>query len=260
MDLASILGFIGGWVMIVLSMYASGGNVGNYLDLPSALMTIGGSTFALLFGSSIKDLFQLFKVMGRILRIPDFGELKKIELLVSYAERARKEGLLSLEEEVETIDDAFMKTGLRMVVDSIDGTIIRNVMESEINQMNERHGKWFKMIDNWAKLAPGFGMLGTVQGLIAMMRRLDDKSSIGRNMALALITTYYGAIMANFVLTPIMGKLVQYDSQESKVREMILEGVLSIQQGDNPHIVQQKLTVYLTPDQRKKFEEMHPTT
>ncbi len=260
MDIASILGFIGGWAMIILSMISSGGQPAGYIDIPSVFMTIGGSAFALLFGSSVKDFFQLFKVMGKILRVPDFGELKKIEMLVSYAERARKEGLLSLEEEIETIDDEFMKTGLRMVVDSIDATIVRNVMESEINQMNERHGKWFKMIDNWAKLAPGFGMLGTVQGLIAMMKKLEDKSSIGRNMAVALVTTYYGAIMANFILTPIMGKLIQYDAQETKVREMVLEGVLSIQQGDNPHIVQQKLTVYLTPEQRKKFEEMHPSS
>ena len=169
-----------------------------------------------------------------------------------------REGIISLEEEIEGVDSDFMKRGLRMVVDSVDPEVIRTILETELNEMNDRHGRWLKMLDQWAKLAPGIGMLGTVQGLIAMMKNLEDKSRIGPNMAVALITTYYGAMMANFLIMPLMGKLASQDAAETKVWEMVLEGVLSIQQGDNPHILQMKLSSYLSPDSQRKLEELHP--
>lgn len=258
MDLASIIGLAAGMFCIVASMYASGGVVTTYLDAASALMTIGGSFFALMLNYSIKEMLGMFSILGRAFKVPDFGEMKIAESLLSLSERARREGILSLEEEIESVDSAFMKRGLRMVVDSTDPEVIKGILETELSQMNERHGRWLKMIDQWAKLAPGMGMLGTVQGLIAMMKNLEDKSRIGPNMAVALITTYYGAMMANFLLTPMMGKLANHDAAETKVREMVIEGVLSIQQGDNPHILQMKLSSYLSPESQKKLEELHP--
>jgi len=258
MDLASIIGLAAGMFCIIASMYASGGVVTTYLDAASALMTIGGSFFALMLNYSIKEMLGMFNILGRAFKVPDFGEMKIAESLLSLSERARREGILSLEEEIESVDSAFMKRGLRMVVDSTDPEVIKSILETELSQMNERHGRWLKMIDQWAKLAPGMGMLGTVQGLIAMMKNLEDKSRIGPNMAVALITTYYGAMMANFLLTPMMGKLANHDAAETKVREMVIEGVLSIQQGDNPHILQMKLSSYLSPESQKKLEELHP--
>jgi len=258
MDLASIIGIVGGFACIVASMYASGGVVTTYLDPASALMTIGGSFCALMLNYTIKDMMAIFKIFGMAFKVPDFGEMKIAEALLSLSERARREGILSLEEEIEGVESAFMKRGLRMVVDSTDPEVIKAILETELSQMNDRHGKWLKMIDQWAKLAPGFGMLGTVQGLIAMMKNLEDKSRIGPNMAVALITTYYGAMMANFLFTPMMGKLANHDAAETKVREMIIEGVLSIQQGDNPHILQMKLSSYLSPESQRKLEELHP--
>ncbi|TFG83977.1 MAG: motility protein A [Spirochaetales bacterium] len=260
MDLASVLGIVGGFVCIIASMYASGGTVTTYLDPASALMTIGGSFFALMLNYTMKDMMGIWSIIGKAFRVPDFGEIKIAEALLSLSEKARREGILSLEEEIEAVDAEFMKRGLRMVVDSVDPEVIRNILDTELIQMNERHGKWLKMIDQWSKLAPGFGMLGTVQGLIAMMKNLEDKSRIGPNMAVALITTYYGAMMANFILIPIMGKLASQDESETKVREMVIEGVLSIQQGDNPHILQMKLSSYLSPENQKKLEELHPAS
>jgi chemotaxis protein MotA len=259
MDLATIVGLGGGTAMIVMAMYTSGGQITTYMDLPSALMTVAGSWFALVLTYKLKDGIGIFKVMGLAFKVPDFGELKVAEALLSLSERARREGILSLEEEIESLDNEFMKRGLRMVVDSTDPEVIRTILETELNQMNERHGQGIKMCAQWATLAPGFGMLGTVQGLIAMMKDLEDKSRIGPNMAVALITTYYGAIMANFILTPIMAKLAGQDGAESKVREMVIEGILSIQQGDNPHILQMKLTAYLSPEGQKRLTELHPT-
>jgi chemotaxis protein MotA len=236
----------------------SGSTVGTFIDLPSVFMTVFGSYMALTLNYSIKDALGIFAVMGRVFKVPDFGEMKVAETLLSLSERARREGILSLEEEIEAVESAFMKRGLRMVVDSTDPEVIRSILENELSQMNDRHGIKLKMLDQWAKLAPGFGMLGTVQGLIAMLKNLEDKSSIGPNMAVALITTFYGAIMANFLFTPMMGKLGTHDQAETKVREMIIEGVLSIQQGDNPHILQMKLSAYLSPLNQKKLEELHP--
>lgn len=258
MDIASVLGFIGGWVAIIGSILLAKQSLLTFVDPASVFMTIGGSYFALMLNYSIKDALGIFKIMGKVFKVPDFGEMKIAESLLSFSERARREGILSLEEEIEGIDSAFMKRGLRMVVDSVDPEVIRNILETELTQMNERHGKWLKMFDQWAKLAPGFGMLGTVQGLIGMLKNLEDKSMIGPNMAVALITTFYGAIMANFLFTPMMGKLGLQDGAETKVREMIIEGVLSIQQGDNPHILQLKLSSYLSPDNQRKLEELHP--
>ncbi|GAB1457256.1 MAG: motility protein A [Spirochaetia bacterium] len=258
MDLATIIGLGAGFFCIIASMYASGGVVTTYLDAASVLMTIGGSFFGLMMNYSIKEMLTLPKIFGLAFKVPDFGEMKIAETLLSLSERARREGILSLEEEIESVDSAFMRRGLRMVVDSTDPEVIKNILETELSQMNERHGRWLKMIDQWAKLAPGMGMLGTVQGLIAMMKNLEDKSRIGPNMAVALITTYYGAMMANFLFTPLMGKIANQDAAETKVREMIIEGVLSIQQGDNPHILQMKLSSYLSPESQKKLEELHP--
>jgi len=155
---------------------------------------------------------------------------------MSFSDKARREGLLALEEELEDLDDEFMKKGLRLVVDGTDAEIIRVLMDTELNQMQDRHSAKISIIDSWSKIAPGMGMLGTVTGLIAMMKNLEDKSQIGPNMAVALITTFYGAIMANIIFIPMVGKLKDMDAAEVKVKEMIIEGVLSIQAGDNPRI------------------------
>lgn len=258
MDLASIVGFAGGWFAIIASIYIAGSTIGTYIDIPSVFMTVFGSYMALMLNYSMKDTLGIFKILGKVFKVPDFGEMKIAETLLSLSERARREGILSLEEEIESIDSAFMKRGLRMVVDSTDPEIIQSILETELSQMNDRHGVKLKMIDQWAKLAPGFGMLGTVQGLIAMLKNLEDKSAIGPNMAVALITTFYGAIMANFLFTPMMGKLATQDADETKVMEMIIEGVLSIQQGDNPHILQMKLVSFMSPQNQRKLEELHP--
>jgi len=260
MDLASFIGFFGGWFAIIASIYIAGSTLGTYIDIPSVFMTVFGSYMGLMLNYSVKDTLGIFKILGKVFKVPDFGEMKVAEALLSLSERARREGILSLEEEIEGIESAFMKRGLRMVVDSTDPEVIRTILENELSQMNDRHGVKLKMIDQWGKLAPGFGMLGTVQGLIAMLKNLEDKSQVGPNMAVALITTFYGAIMANFLFIPMMGKMAGQDADETKVMEMIIEGVLSIQQGDNPHILQMKLSAYLAPANQKKLEELHPQT
>ncbi len=247
MDLGTLVGLIGGVACIIISAVSSGSSIDAFVDIPSVFMTIGGSWSALMINYSLKDAIRVFSIIGRTFRVQDYGGRALVEKLFELADRARREGILSLEEYINELDDRFLQQGLKLVVDGTDAEIIRTIMETELNQMNERHSKWIKMLDAWSKLAPGFGMLGTVMGLIGMMRNLEDKSRIGPNMAVALITTFYGAIMANFLFTPLMGKLAGQDHDETLIKEMCIEGVLSIQAGDNPRILLVKLASYLNP-------------
>jgi chemotaxis protein MotA len=174
--------------------------------------------------------------------------------MVTLSEKARREGILALEEGLDELSDDFMKNGLRLVVDGTDGVIIRGIMQSEMNQIEGRHLDWINIIVAWAGLAPGYGMMGTVIGLIGMLRNLEDKSSLGPNMAVALVTTLYGSLIANWIMTPIASKLADQNATEIRTKEMIIEGVLSIQAGDNPRILAMKLLTYLDPKSRKAIE------
>lgn len=254
MDLATIIGLVGAFAMVVMAILTSGGSIMTYLHVPSFFMTVIGSFFALFVNNSLSDTLGVFKTMGLTMKTPQFGEQAIITKLMSFSDKARREGLLALEEELEDLEDEFMKKGLRLVVDGTDAEIIRVLLNTELNQMQERHASKIAVVSSWATLAPGLGMLGTVAGLIAMMKNLEDKSAIGPNMAVALITTFYGAIMANIILIPMAGKLKTHDSNEVKIKEMVIEGVLSIQAGDNPRILALKLLSFLDPNDRKAVE------
>ncbi len=254
MDIATIIGIVGGIVCTVVTILNSGGTILGILDLPSAFMTIGGSYFALWINYPMSYTTGIFKIIGRTFKIPDFGEKTMVQKLVSFSEKARREGILALEEEIQDLDDEFMRSGLRLVVDGTDGEIIRTLMENELGQMEARHNVWIGMMNAWAGLAPGFGMLGTVLGLIGMLRNLEDKSSLGPNMAVALMTTLYGSFISNMFMIPMSGKLSMHNAMEVRTKEMVIEGVLSIQAGDNPRILAQKLLTYLTPKDRKAIE------
>ena len=200
--------------------------------------------------NEIKEDVELLKLPWR--------ELSNSLILRAYAdcERECPQWLLSFAESVtlEDLDDEFMKTGLRLVVDGTDGNVIRGILENEMGQIEARHFSWIGMLNSWAGLAPGFGMMGTVIGLIGMLNNLEDKSSLGPNMAVALITTLYGSMMANWLITPFSTKLANQNAVEMRSKEMIIEGVLAIQAGENPRIMAQKLLTYLDPVSRKAIE------
>ncbi|HPX47325.1 MAG TPA: motility protein A [Treponemataceae bacterium] len=251
MDIASFIGLIGGLGVV---MYGAGGNFMMLVDIPSVFITVGGSYLCLYLTFPLSYVLGIFKVMGRCFKTYDFGEKALTQKLVAFSEKARREGILALEEEIQDLDDEFMRNGLRLVVDGTDGEVIRSLMENELNQMEGRHNTWITLINAWATLGPGFGMLGTVIGLIGMLGNLEDKSSLGPNMAVALVTTLYGSLLQNWLFVPMSGKLGYQNAQETKAREMVIEGVLSIQAGDNPRILAQKMLTYLTPKDRKAIE------
>jgi chemotaxis protein MotA len=254
MDISSLIGIVGVFGMMIFGVLSGGSGLETYWDLPSMLIVVLGSWFALMFASKIPDAIGVFGIIGVAFNVPQFGEKSIVTKLMAMSDKARREGLLSLEDEIGDLDNAFMKKGLQLVVDGSDATVVRDLLEMEVSQMQDRHAGKVGLLNMWAALAPGFGMLGTVIGLIAMMKNLEDKASVGPNMAVALITTLYGSLIANALLTPVMQKLRSFDARESQVREMIIEGIISIQAGDNPRILGMKLLSYLTPEDRKEVE------
>jgi chemotaxis protein MotA len=254
MDIASIIGLIGGGFCIVLSIITSGGTIMGVFDLPSVLCTVGGSYFSLYLCAPLKQCLALPKIINRMNKTFDYGEKKIVQNMVALSEKARREGILALEDGLDDVEDPFMRSGLRLVVDGTDGQVIRTIMENEMNQCEARHMSYINIVTQWAGFAPGFGMMGTVIGLIGMLKNMEDKSSIGPNMAVALITTLYGSMMANWLLGPAVQKLLGQNADEMKTKEMIIEGVLAIQAGENPRIMAQKLLTYLDPAVRKVIE------
>jgi chemotaxis protein MotA len=254
MDLSTIIGLAGSGAMMVMSIFASGGSMSSYADLPSFLMVAVGSFFAVMMAVSIAESISMFKTLGLTFKIPNYDMSGIIKKLMAFSDKARREGLLALEEELEDLDNEFMKKGLRLVVDGTDAAIVRNLLEIEMTQIDGRHGAKITVLNMWATLGPGFGMLGTVVGLVAMMKNLEDKASVGPNMALALITTLYGSMLSNWLLMPMTAKLKTQNATEGSVMEMVLEGILSIQAGDNPRILAMKLLSYLDPVSRKAVE------
>ncbi|MDR2480091.1 MAG: MotA/TolQ/ExbB proton channel family protein [Treponema sp.] len=254
MDIGSIIGIFGAFGMVVFSVLVGGGSLLSILDLPSFLMVVLGSYFALMLASSLSDALGIWSIFSRTFKVPLFNEQGIIQKMMAFSEKARREGLLALEDELEDLDDEYMKKGLRLMVDGTDAAVIRSLMELELNQMQTRHADKLGIVNMWGALAPGLGMLGTVIGLIGMLQNLDDKASIGPNMALALVTTLYGSMVANLLMIPFASKLRNHDAKESMVKEMIIEGVLSIQAGENTRILAMKLMAYLTPAVRKTME------
>jgi chemotaxis protein MotA len=254
MNLSTIIGLAGCFGMILMGIFTGGNSIITFVDIPSVLIVVAGSYFALFTFSTISDALGIFGTLGLTFKTPALNEQGIISKLMSMSEKARREGLLALEEELEDLDDEFMKKGLRLVVDGTDAEIIRSLLETELSQIQERHAGKISVVNMWGTLAPGLGMLGTVIGLIGMLKNLEDKSSLGPNMAVALITTLYGSMVANLMMIPWSGKLKAYDAAEAKVKEMMIEGILSIQAGDNPRILATKLFSYLNPADRKAAE------
>ncbi len=255
MDLGTIIGLASGFALIFMSIITSGGSIASYLNLPSFIMTLGGSFAALLVASPLSRVLGMMKYINITLKVPVYEEERIISRLVTFSEKARREGLLALEDDLEEVEDEFLRKGIQLVVDGTDPEIIKNILYTELNQIQERHLVGQNLFDQWGKYAPAFGMIGTLAGLIAMLANIEDKSSIGSGMALALITTMYGAIFANLMFIPFKAKLEDRDKAETLVKEIMIEGILSIQSGDNPRILEEKLLSFLPPDRREAVRQ-----
>jgi chemotaxis protein MotA len=253
MDLATFLGIIGGIGFVIFGM-SSGGSISTFIDLPSMLITFGGAFMATITSFRLDQFMSIFQVLkiAFLGKSPNYE--KSIETLVGLAEKARREGLLALDEEASQLEDEFLKRGVQLVVDGVDPELVRNILETELSFIEERHKVGIGIFETLSGLGPSFGLLGTVIGLIRMLRRLNDPSSIGPAMALALVTTFYGAFLAYVLAGPIANKLKLKNADESLLKAIEIEGILSIQAGENPRILEQKLHAFLPPKLRKNLK------
>jgi len=256
MDFASIVGTIMAALAIVVGTFAAGISAGQIIDVASLFITVGGASGTVILSNPLPLTLNTFKVYRQIFNVPQFDVKGKILQIVSFSEKARRDGLLALEDDMEELNDDFMKKALQLVVDGTDPEIVRNVMQIDLESMEERHKNNRSWFDSLATLAPGFGMLGTLIGLVGMLANLGgDPSAIGRGMAAALITTFYGSLIQNILAVPVSNKLKNRTNEEALVKQVMIEGTLSIQAGDNPRIVQEKLASYLTPEMRAELKQ-----
>lgn len=251
-DALSAIGLIAGIGVMIYGMNSEQG-FGIFLDMPSIYITVFGSFAAVLLSISTDDVKRLLKVLLQAFKEQKISGIELIKDFSVLSRRARREGLLSLEDDIADIDDEFLKKGLQMVVDGIEPETIKEILELEISQMEERHVQGANIFATWSAFAPGFGMLGTLIGLIQMLANLTDASTIAQGMGKALITTLYGSLLANLFCTPVANNLTRKNGIEVTFKEMMLEGILAIQSGVNPRIVEEKLITYLDPKERDEY-------
>ncbi len=255
MDLATVIGLVGALGLIIAAM-AMGVGIGPYIDPQSVLIVVIGSLMTLFINYKMDQMKQFAKVFMLAIKPsyePNFEEL--IKKLVDYATQARRDGILSLESAAANEEDEFLKKGLSMAVDGNEPDTIREMMEIDVEQMESRHKTMASIFGAWAGLAGAMGMIGTLVGLVAMLLNMSDPSAIGPAMAVALLTTLYGAMIGNIFGSPIAGKLGLRNDDEVLAKTMIIEGIMSIQAGDNPRTLESKLLSFLPPDQRvSQFE------
>ena len=257
MDIASLVGLLFCLAMFLLGVVTSGGitSLPSYWDLPSIAITIGGSFASVLAGMSFKSFINGIKSFGMILRVPQDNTTEMIQNIINLSNVARKEGLLSLEEAAGDLDDEFLKKGILLIVDGTDPELVRAIMETELVSMDSRHKATIGFWESVAGMGPAWGMIGTLIGLINMLKNMSDVTSVGPNMSVALVTTFYGSILANWLCTPVSAKLKADNDAEIEAKEIMVEGLLSIQAGENPRVIEEKLKSFLAPKDRTTVGE-----
>lgn len=257
MDIASLAGFILGVVMFLFGVFSAGGvsALDGIFDFPSIIITIGGSVAGTLASHKLKDFINGLKSFKLIFQDRVIDPAASIKNIIDLANVARKEGLLALEEAANAVEDPFLKKGVMLVVDGTDPELVRGILETDLNNVEARHKTNIGFWEKWAELGPAWGMIGTLIGLVDMLRKLDDASAIGPAMAVALLTTLYGSLVANWLCNPVATKLKVNHEQEMMIKDITVEGLLSIQAGENPRIIEEKLKSFLAPSQRETAVE-----
>jgi len=256
MDIATIAGLIGGLTTIFVVLIMDGGSPAELFAHPSAiLLIIGGSLSATILTSPLKTLIQLPKYFIQAFTTKSFDAKATIELLTKLADRARREGLLALEEDSKKIKDPFLQKGIMMVVDGVDSEQVSAILETTVDQMKARHKMGIGFFAAAGGYAPTFGIIGTVMGLISVLKQLDNPNALGASIAAAFLATLWGLLTSNLIYLPLSGKLKAKSDEEARNRYMQLEGILAIQAGENPRIVRDKLSAFLAPTEAKGIGE-----
>jgi chemotaxis protein MotA len=253
MDIGTIIGLVFGLGVIAYSILM-GGSLMIFVDIPSIFIVVGGMLCAVMIHFSLPQFFSVFSILKKtfLIKVPSPAEL--IQKMVNFATISRRDGALALEEQIRKIDNPFLNRALQMLVDGQEEGNIRDMLELEIQYLQERHAQGKKLLEFMSSSAPAFGMIGTLIGLVQMLRNMSSPESIGAGMAVALITTFYGAILSNLIFTPLAGKLGIYSKAETLAMEMIVSGICAISRGENPTMVKEKMQTFISPGRRQEVK------
>ncbi|MBU1862866.1 MAG: MotA/TolQ/ExbB proton channel family protein [Candidatus Omnitrophica bacterium] len=252
MDITTLIGIIAGFALIVTAIFIGGGGT-TFIHLPSFMITIGGMVCATLINFPKDKLLLTGKVIRTVIlhKLPSPDDI--IEKIVLFIRIAHKDGILELDKHFKTIDYFFFRKGIRLAIDGVRADVIADILNKELMVSIERHKVGYKILRAMGAYAPAFGMIGTLIGLIQMLRTLEDPSQIGSGMALALLTTFYGALMANLVFLPMAGKVKERTEEEKLLRMLIIEGISAMLSEESPRIIEERLLIFLNPVDRQVF-------
>lgn len=250
MDLATIIGLVAGVGFILYGIIGGGGELLSFWDTGSFIIVVGGTIASYLVSVPLSDAVVLVKVLGFAFSSKSYDMVAGIQKINELANIARKEGILALEDVVRDMDDPFLVSGMNLVIDGSDAELVKGIMEAELSFIEQRHKNGAAQLEAMGAYAPAFGMIGTLIGLIIMLKNLSDPDALGPGMAVALVTTFYGSFLANLIFTPMANKVKGQSANELMYKEMILEGILSIQAGENPRVIEQKLYTFISRSQK----------
>jgi chemotaxis protein MotA len=249
MDIATLAGVISAFGLVVAAIFMGGG-LTLFINIPSALIVIGGTLGTTMINYPLGDMLKVLSVVKNALFTEAMQASSLIENFVSFANKSRREGILALESEIKKVENEFLKRGIQLSIDGLEPTEIKDILETEVDFIRSRHQLGAEIFLTMGTFAPALGMIGTLIGLVQMLQSMDDPSSIGPAMAVALLTTFYGSLVANLICIPIAGKLKTRSKEEMLIKEMTVQGVISLSNGDNPRILEQKLKAFVPPNQR----------
>jgi len=248
-DIATLIGILVSFGLVIVSIML-GGEGAWFVNAPSLMIVLGGTMGATLLAYPLADVLSVFRVVKHVFMHKSQATSELIPLISGFAKKARQEGILSFESQLSEIEDPFLVKGIQMAIDGMESSAIEDVMTTEIIYLEERHRLGSEIFTTLGTFAPAVGMLGTIIGLVQMLMQMEDPSQIGAPMAVALLTTFYGTLLANLLFLPVAGKLKTRSKQEILIKQMVLEGVISIQSGDNHRVVEQKLKAFIAPKAR----------
>lgn len=255
MDIATVIGILAGFTLVISAMLMGGG-AAMFLHLPSMLITVGGMLSATFVHFSIGQVFKIASIAKKALFCKLPAEADLIQKMVNFSAINRRDGALALEQQIPNAGDDFLVKGLQMVIDGQGDEAIEKQLTMEIQYLQERHQSGKKILEFMGASAPAFGMIGTLIGLVSMLRNLSDPTQIGGGMATSLLTTFYGALLANLVFVPMAGKLDLRSRREAGLREMVVEGLLGLVRGDSPTAVRDRMQAFISAKNR---EELKPS-
>lgn len=254
MDLATLIGIVLAFSLVLISIMMGSG-LGLFINIPSLMIVVGGTIGATMVRHPLAEVIGMLKVVKNVFFTKVWNPEDLVNKFVDFADKARKEGILALEEDLPNLDDTFLIKGLQLAIDGMEPDAIREILETEIEYLQERHSAGAEILDTMGTFFPAMGMIGTLIGLVQMLQTMEDPSTIGPAMAVALLTTFYGAVGANLICLPMAGKLRTRSKEETLVKEMIIVGIISLANGENPRLLEQKLHAFLPPSKRvSRFE------